>query len=125
MTTDKTNVLAIKQVERIIKNAGADRISEDASAELEKELVDYGTKISKEAISVAVGTKRQTVKSEDIRLAIENIKTKNEIVLSKEYGAPIENRKQEIIAYLNNGQFHHAHSSMIALLKSAGCGTKL
>ena len=76
MTTSKTNILAIKQVERIIKNAGAERISEDASIELEKVLTDYGTKISKEAILIAIDTKRQTVKSEDIKLAIERLRAK-------------------------------------------------
>ena len=65
MAANKTNIIAIKQVERIIKNAGA-------ASELEKELVDYGTKISREAILIAIDTKRQTVKTEDIKLAMKD-----------------------------------------------------
>ena len=43
-------ILPLAPVERIIRKAGADRISEDAGVELAKVLEEYGIEISREAI---------------------------------------------------------------------------
>ncbi len=67
-------ILPLAPVERIIRKAGADRVSEDAGIELAKVLEDYGIEVSREAITLAKHAKRTTVKEEDIRLAVARIK---------------------------------------------------
>lgn len=67
-------VLPLAPVERIIRKAGASRVSEDAGVELAKVLEDYGLEVSREAITLAKHAGRTTVKEEDIRLAVARIK---------------------------------------------------
>ena len=58
-------------VTKIIKNAGAERVSEDATNELVKLLEAEGAKIAKKAVALAKHAGRKTVKTEDIRQAVE------------------------------------------------------
>ena len=51
-------------IARIIKDTGAERVSEDAKAELAEYLEEVVAKIAK----------RKTIKPEDIKLAIKNLK---------------------------------------------------
>lgn len=67
-------VLPLAPVERVIRKAGADRVSESAGIELAKVLEDYGIEISREAITLAKHAHRTTVKDEDIRLAVARLK---------------------------------------------------
>jgi histone H3/H4 len=67
-------VLPLAPVERVIRKAGADRVSESAGLELAKVLEDYGIEISREAITLAKHAHRTTVKDEDIRLAVARLK---------------------------------------------------
>ncbi len=67
-------VLPLAPVERIVRKAGADRVSEGAGVELAKVLEDYGLEVSREAITLAKHAGRTTVKEEDIRLAVTRIK---------------------------------------------------
>ena len=63
--------LPIAPITKIIRNAGAERVSEDASMALMKEIEKYGEKVARKAVSLAEHAKRKTVKAEDIQEAIE------------------------------------------------------
>jgi len=63
--------LPIAPVTRLVRNAGAERVSEDASQELVRLLEEYGEKIAKKAVSLAKHAGRKTVKAEDVLQAIE------------------------------------------------------
>jgi len=63
--------LPIAPITRLVRNAGADRVSEDASQALVRELEKYGEKVARKAVSLAKHAGRKTVKAEDIREAIE------------------------------------------------------
>ena len=60
-------------IARIIKDTGAERVSEDAKAELAAYLEEVARKVSIEANNVAKIAKRKTIKPDDIKLAIKNL----------------------------------------------------
>ena len=60
-------------VARIIKESGAERVSEDAKAALAEYLEEVARDVAKEANNVAKIAKRKTVKADDIKLAIKNL----------------------------------------------------
>ncbi|MFW9995840.1 MAG: histone [Candidatus Odinarchaeota archaeon] len=60
---------ASARVEKLIRNAGARRVSGDAVNRLNEILSDYGTGLAKYAIEIARHNGRKTVKENDIRLA--------------------------------------------------------
>ncbi|MCE8425054.1 MAG: histone family protein [Candidatus Methanoperedens sp.] len=74
MTQQVLPILPLAPVERIIRKAGADRVSESAGVELAGVLEDYGIEVSREAMVWAKHAGRTTVKDEDIRRAVERIK---------------------------------------------------
>jgi histone H3/H4 len=65
--------LQLAPMHRIIKKAGAERVSEAAADELRKALENIGVRIAREALDFAVHTGRKTVKVEDITIAVKKV----------------------------------------------------
>ena len=61
---------SLYDVEQFIREAGAERISEDAVLDLEMELENFADSIAQEAIKYAEHAGRKLIKSEDILLAL-------------------------------------------------------
>lgn len=62
--------LPVHNVEKIIRDAGAERVGEDASRELARSLEAIGLEISRKAILMAEHAGRRTVNEDDIKLAV-------------------------------------------------------
>lgn len=59
-------------VYRILKKAGADRISDDAVQEFKSSLDDIGLRIGQKAVELALHAGRKTIKAADVKLAVKN-----------------------------------------------------
>ncbi|MBQ6220849.1 MAG: NFYB/HAP3 family transcription factor subunit [Methanosphaera sp.] len=62
--------LPIAPVKRLIKNAGAARISDDAAMALAEAMEEYAEDVSLQAVKVAKHAGRKTVTADDIKLVI-------------------------------------------------------
>jgi histone H3/H4 len=62
--------IPLAAMEKLISNAGADRISDKAKIILNKILEEKGEEIAKKAVLYASHAGRQTIKARDIKLAI-------------------------------------------------------
>ena len=65
--------LQLAPMHRIIKKAGADRVSDEAAKELREVLDEVGVKIAKEALDFTRHAHRKTVKAEDIQIAVRKV----------------------------------------------------
>jgi len=62
--------LPIAPIDRLIRKAGAERVSEEAAKVLAEYLEEYAIEIAKKSTDYARHAGRKTVKAEDIKLAI-------------------------------------------------------
>ena len=61
--------IPLAPLERIIKKAGAERVSEEAKEKLRQVLEDYAIDLAAKANTYAEHANRKTIKSQDIELA--------------------------------------------------------
>lgn len=67
-------VISLSAMEKIMKGAGANRVSDEAKEALREVLEELGEKIGKEADELSRHAGRRTVKAEDIRMASRALK---------------------------------------------------
>ncbi len=65
----KSSELGLSAMYRILKKAGADRVSDESADELRRVIEDIADGIAKTAIDMASHAGRKTVKGEDVKLA--------------------------------------------------------
>jgi histone H3/H4 len=64
-----TKEIKVAPMHKLIKRAGADRVSEESAIALGNALEEIGVKVAREAIDYAHHAGRKTVKARDIEIA--------------------------------------------------------
>ncbi len=65
----KSSELGLSAMYRILKKAGASRVSDESADELRRVIEDAASGIAKNAVEMSIHAGRKTVKAEDVRLA--------------------------------------------------------
>jgi histone H3/H4 len=68
-----TDEIKVAPMHKLIKRAGADRVSEESAIALGKALEEIGIKVAKEALDYAKHAGRKTVKAKDIEIAAHKV----------------------------------------------------
>ncbi|MAG91107.1 histone [Candidatus Woesearchaeota archaeon] len=64
--------LPLAAMEKILKQGGAERVSDKAKVALKNTIEDLANEIASKSIKLAVHAGRKTVKAEDIKLAVKD-----------------------------------------------------
>ena len=67
--TQSTSILPAAAMEKLLKKAGADRVSEDAKHEMREVLENYAVALGAKAVRLAMHAGRKTIKASDIKEA--------------------------------------------------------
>jgi len=65
----KSSELGLSAMYRILKKAGAERVSDESADELRRIIEEIAGDIAKSAVYMAAHASRKTVKGEDVKLA--------------------------------------------------------
>ncbi|MDC0928031.1 NFYB/HAP3 family transcription factor subunit [Nitrosopumilus sp.] len=65
----KSSELGLSAMYRILKKAGAERVSDESADELRRVIEDVADSIAKNAVDMASHAGRKTIKGEDVKLA--------------------------------------------------------
>lgn len=65
----KSSELGLAAMYRILKKAGAERVSDESAEELRRTIEEIAGGIAKSAVDMASHASRKTVKGEDVKLA--------------------------------------------------------
>lgn len=63
-------LIPLAAMEQLIKQAGAERVSDKAKAALKEVLEDYAKIVATDAVKYALHAGRKTIKARDIKLAV-------------------------------------------------------
>lgn len=70
MVQSSKRLIPLAAMEQIMKQAGADRVSDKAKSALKEVLEDYAKMVATDAVKFALHAGRKTVKAGDIKLAV-------------------------------------------------------
>ena len=70
----KSSELGLSAMYRILKKAGAERVSDESADELRRVIEDVADNIAKNAVDMASHAGRKTIKGEDVKLASKSFK---------------------------------------------------
>jgi histone H3/H4 len=68
-----SNEIKVAPMHKLIKRAGASRVSEESAMALGRALEEIGVKVAREAIDYAKHAGRKTVKARDIEIAAQKV----------------------------------------------------
>ena len=63
------HIIPLAAMEKVMKKAGAERVSEDAKTALRDLLEDFGGEVAESALKLAMHAGRKTIRADDIKLA--------------------------------------------------------
>jgi len=66
----RTYEIPLAVAERILRKAGAERVSEEAKRIFRDSIEEIAEEVAKKAVDLAKHAKRKTVKPEDVKLAV-------------------------------------------------------
>ncbi len=71
--TISKKLLPLAAMEKVMTEAGAERVSDKSKAALKEELEERSLKIAEQAVQLALHSGRKTVKGEDVKLAAKQL----------------------------------------------------
>jgi len=70
----KSSELGLSSMYRILKKAGAERVSNESAEELRRVIEEIALEIAKNSVEMSKHAGRKTVKAEDVKLASKTLK---------------------------------------------------